>query len=136
MTGHVEYLTPEGLHQNPAFSQVVVTQGDVRTVYVGGQNAVDASGTIVGKRDIGAQAEQAFENLQVALAAGGAKLEHVIKWNVYVAQGHPLQPAFEVFQRVWGQRPHPPLITLLYVSGFANPDFLLEIDAVAVVPDG
>jgi enamine deaminase RidA (YjgF/YER057c/UK114 family) len=134
MRGSVEHLNPEGLHKNPAYSQVVVTTGDVKTVYVGGQNAVDASGEVVGKGDIETQAEQIFKNLEAALAGGGAKLDHVIKWNIYVVQGQPPQPAFEVFQRVWGNRPNPPLITLLFVSGLAQPDYLMEIEAVAVVP--
>jgi enamine deaminase RidA (YjgF/YER057c/UK114 family) len=76
-----------------------------------------------------------LKNLEVALASGGAGLEHVIKWNVYLVQGQPPQPGFEVFQRVWGNRPNPPLITLLFVSGLANPDFLMEMDAIAVVPE-
>ena len=134
MRGSVKHLNPEGLHKNPAYSQAVVTTGDVKTVYVGGQNAVDASGEVVGKGDIGAQAEQIFKNLETALAGGGAKLDHVIKWNMYVVQGQLPQPAFEVFQRVWGNRPNPPLITLLFVSGLAQPHYLMEIDAVAVVP--
>ena len=50
-------------------------------------------------------------------------------------QGQPPQPAFEVFQRVWGNRPNPPLITLLFVSELAHPDYLMEIEAVAVVPE-
>ena len=134
MKGSVRHLNLEGLHKNPAYSQVVVATGDVKTVYVGGQNAVDASGEVVGKGDIEAQAEQIFKNLETALAGGGAKLDHVIKWNIYVLQGQPPQPAFGVFQRVWGNRPNPPLITLLFVSGLAHPDYLMEIDAVAVVP--
>lgn len=40
----VKYLIPDGLHKNPAFSQIVATEGNVRTVYVGGQNAVSSSG--------------------------------------------------------------------------------------------
>ena len=135
MRGSVKHLNPEGLHKNPAYSQAVVVTGDVKTVYVGGQNAVDASGEVIGKDDIEAQAEQIFKNLETALAGGGAKLDHVIKWNIYVVQGQPPQPAFEVFQRVWGNRPDPPLITLLFVSGLAHPDYLAEIDAVAVVPE-
>ena len=135
MRASVEHLNPNGLHLNPAFSQVVVTQGQVRTVYVGGQNAVDASGAIAGKRDIEVQAEQIFKNLEIALSAGDAVLENIIKWNIYVLQGQSPQPAFEVFQRVWGNRPNPPLITLLFVAGLAHPDFLMEIDAVAIVPE-
>ena len=135
MRGQVERLNPEGLHKNPAYSQAVVTSGSVKTVYVGGQNAVDASGEVVGAGDIKLQAEQIFENLQTALAAGGARLDDVVKWNIYVVQGQPPQPAFEVFQRVWGDRPNPPLITLLFVAGLAHPDYLMEIDAVAVVAE-
>ena len=131
----VEYLSPDSLHKNPAFSQVVVAQGNVLTVYVGGQNAVDSSGEVIGKGDIGLQAERTFKNLEIALSAGGARLENIVKWNVYVVQGQSPQPAFEVFQRVWGNRPNPPLVTVLFVAGLANPDFLLEIEAIAVVPD-
>lgn len=74
MSASVEYLNPDGLNQNPAFSQVVVTRGSTCTVYVGGQNAVDASGAIVGQGDIKVQAEQIFKDLATALAAGGATL--------------------------------------------------------------
>jgi len=46
-----------------------------------------------------------------------------------------LQPGFEVFQRIWGDPPSPPLVTVLIVAGLANPEFLLEIEAIAVIPD-
>jgi enamine deaminase RidA (YjgF/YER057c/UK114 family) len=130
----VEHLNPEGLARNPAFTNVVAVTGAATTVYVGGQNAVTATGEVVGKGDLGAQTEQIFHNLQAALAAAGAELEHVIKWSIYVVDGQPLGPAFEVFQRVWGRRPNPPLITLVRVAGLAQPDFLAELEAVAVVP--
>jgi enamine deaminase RidA (YjgF/YER057c/UK114 family) len=130
----VEHLNPEGLASNPAFTNVVAVTGPATTVYVGGQNAVTATGEVVGKGDIGAQTDQIFHNLQTALAAAGAELEHVIKWNIYVVDGQPLEPAFEVFRRVWGRRPNPPLITLVRVAGLAQPDFLAELEAVAVVP--
>jgi enamine deaminase RidA (YjgF/YER057c/UK114 family) len=136
MMGTIRYLNPEGMHRNPAFSQVVVTSGSVKTVYVGGQNAMDASGNIVAKGDLKGQTEQIFANLKTALAAGGAQIEHVVKWNIYVVQGQPIQPGFEVFQREWGSRPNPPLITMLFVAGLAHPDFLMEMDAIAVVPEG
>ena len=132
--GTVQHLNPETLHHNPAFSQAVAVSGAVKTVYIGGQNAVDAAGAIVGRGDIGAQTEQVMQNLQAALAAGGASLEHVIKWNVYLVQGQPLEPGFAVFQRVWNRRPNPPAISMAMVAGLANPDYLIEMDAIAVVP--
>ena len=132
--GNIQYLSPAGLHKNPAFSQAVVATGNVRTVYAGGQNAVDSSGSVVGKGDIKAQTERALANLQTALAAGGARLEHVVKWNIYVVQSQPLLAGFEAFQRAWGNKANPPAISVLVVAGLANPDFLVEIDAIAVVP--
>jgi enamine deaminase RidA (YjgF/YER057c/UK114 family) len=130
----VQHLNPDGLVKNPAFTNVVVVNGPAKTIYIGGQDAVDASGAIVGAGDIGAQSEQALLNLQTALAAAGAGLEHVVKWTIYVVEGQPLQPGFAAFQRIWGNRPNPPVITMAYVAGLARPEFLVEIDAVAVVP--
>jgi enamine deaminase RidA (YjgF/YER057c/UK114 family) len=132
--GHVEHLNPEGLSQNPAFTNVVVISGPVRTIYIGGQDAVDASGQIVGIGDIGAQTAQVFANMQIALEAAGAGLEHVVKWNILIVEGQPLEPGFAEFQRVWGERANPPVITAAFVSALANPEFLVEMDAIAVVP--
>jgi enamine deaminase RidA (YjgF/YER057c/UK114 family) len=120
LKGSVKHLDLEGLHKNPAYSQAVVTTGNVRTVYVGGQNAVDAFGEVGRKGRHRAQAEQIFKNLETALEAGGAKLDHVVWWNVHVVQGQSPMPTFEVFQRVWGDRRDPPLITVLLVSGLAQ----------------
>jgi enamine deaminase RidA (YjgF/YER057c/UK114 family) len=133
-TGSVRYVDPEGLHKNPAFTNVVVIEGPVRIVYVGGQNAVDASGHIVGKGDVAAQTEQVLANLRAALAAGGAEPEHVIKWNLLVVEGVSLQEGYSAFQRAWVDTPDPPAITAAFVAGLANPDFLVEMDAIAVVP--
>ena len=133
--GQVQYMSPDTLNKNPAFTNVIVVTGSVKTLYVGGQNAVDASGNIIGKGDIKAQTGQVLKNIQAALAAGGAQLEHVIKWNLYVVQGQSLPAGFEAFQQVWGRRPNPPAITMAFVAGLANPDFLVEMDAIAVVPE-
>jgi enamine deaminase RidA (YjgF/YER057c/UK114 family) len=129
----VEYINPDRLHKNPAFTQVISVSGPVKTIYVGGQDAVDAQGIIVGKGDLKAQTAQVLANLREALAAAGAGPEHIIKWNMYLVQGQSLQEGFQAFQQFWGRRPNPPTITMAYVSGLANPDFLIEMDAVAVV---
>jgi enamine deaminase RidA (YjgF/YER057c/UK114 family) len=131
----VSYLNPDGLHRNPAFSQVIVTSGRTRTVYVGGQNAVDAAGAIVGKGDMHLQAEQVASNLRVALASADAGIEHVVKWTVYVLHGQPVGPAMGAFQKVFGPLQNPPVISVLFVAGLAHPDFLLEVEAVAVIPE-
>jgi enamine deaminase RidA (YjgF/YER057c/UK114 family) len=132
--GGVEFLNPDGLPKNPAFSNVAVVSGSVRTIYIGGQDAIDAEGNVVGAGDIAAQTEQVLRNLRTALAAAGAGPEHVVKWNVFIVDGQDFRAGYAAFQRVWGDRPDPPVITAAMVNGLAHPDFLVEMDAIAVVP--
>ena len=131
----VQYVNPDTLNKNPAFTNVVVVTGSTKTIYIGGQDSVDASGNIVGKGDIQAQTAQVLKNIQAALAAAGADLHHLIKWNMFVVQGQDLRAGFAMFQKAWGNRPNPPAITFAFVIGLANPDFLIEMDAIAVVPE-
>ena len=130
----VEFLDPVGLNQNPAFSNVAIVSDSVRTIYIGGQDAIDAAGNIVGVGDIAAQTEQVLRNLRTALAAAGARPEHVVKWNVFIVEGHDFRAGYAAFQRVWGDQPKPPVITSAVVKGLAHPDFLVEMDAIAVLP--
>ena len=134
MSGTVEHINPDGLIKNPFFTQMVSIRGPVKTLYIGAQNAVDGDRNIVGKGDIAAQTEQILKNIDICLAAAGANRGHVIHWSIYVATGHDMRPAFEVGARWWGNRPNPPLNNVMYVSGFEPPDFLISIEAIAVVP--
>lgn len=128
-------LGPAGLPRNPAFSQAVSVEGPARTIYVGGQNAVDADGTVA-SQDPAAQTARALQNLELVLADAGARLEDVVSWSILVVAGQPLSQAFAGFQQVWGARGEPPAITVAFVAGLANPQFLVEVSAVAVVPQG
>jgi enamine deaminase RidA (YjgF/YER057c/UK114 family) len=132
--GSVRYINPDSLNYNPAFTNVVVVEGNVKTVHIGGQDAINASGEIVGKGDIVAQTEQILANVRAALEAGGAGPEHIIKWNIYIVEGQSLQAGFAAFENTWPETPNPPAITGVFVSGLAHPDFLVEMDAVAVAP--
>ena len=127
-------------HQNPSglrkptgrYSQLVVTRG-ITTVYVAGQVATDATGSLIGGSDLGAQARQVFSNLQTALSAAGARPTDVAKLTIYVVGFRPesrdaLLPELEA---MFGDRP--PANTLLGVQALARPEYLLEIDAVAVL---
>jgi enamine deaminase RidA (YjgF/YER057c/UK114 family) len=134
MGGRVEFLNPDGLNRNPAFSNVAVVSGNVRTIYIGGQDALDAKRNIVGIGDIAAQTEQVLRNLRTALEAAGAGPEHVVKWNLLIVDGQDFASGYAAFQRVWGDRPNPPAITAAVVKALAHPDFLVEMDAIAIVP--
>lgn len=133
-TGSVQYLNPDALPKNPAFTQLVVASGPVKTLYIGMQNAVTAAGVIVGKGDIAAQTDQTLKNIDACLAAGGASRENLVLMTIYAVQGHPLLAGFAVFQRWWGERPHPPANTVVLVPAMGVPDFLVGIEAIAVVP--
>jgi enamine deaminase RidA (YjgF/YER057c/UK114 family) len=133
-TAKIELLSPDGLHKNPAYSQIAIVKGNTRTIYIGGQNAVDKDGNIIGKGDIEAQAKQVLHNLQTAVEAGGGSFENIIKWNLYIVQGQPIEKGLKVFQGAMGKMKKPPLITGVFVASLANPDFLMEMEAVAVVP--
>lgn len=128
----IEHLSPEGMHRNPAFSQAVVVTNPGRTIYIGGQNAVNAQGEIVGKGDLAAQTEQIFVNLGIVLEAAGASLHDIVKWTMFLVDGQDLRPGFEVFQRHWGRDHQPPAISAALVSRLAHPDFLVEIEAIAI----
>src|SRR5258708_19556927 len=93
--GSVQYINPEGMHKNRAFTQVIVATNPVKTIYIGMQNAVSPQGEIVGKGDIAAQTEQTLKNIYMCLDAARAKREHLVMWTIYVQHamniGPPLQ---------------------------------------------
>lgn len=133
--GSVELLSPDSLFKNPAFSQLAVVTGNVKTIYVGGQNAVDKNGQVVGKGDIEKQSQQVMKNVEAALKAAGADIEHVVKWNIYFVKGQSAQNALKAVQPTLSKVKTPALVTGLFVEALANPDYLIEIEAVAVVPE-
>lgn len=128
----IEHIRPAGLANNPAYTQVVTARG-ARTVYVSGQVAQDETGAVVGPGDLEAQTEQVMENLGTALAAAGATFEDVVKIVVYVVDYRPEHRAvIGAVRSRYLSPPDPPASTLLGVSALAAPEWLIEIEAVAV----
>lgn len=84
MSKKIQHINPDGLSKNPAFSQVVTTQGNGKTIYIGGQDAVNTQGEVVGKGDIAEQTEQIMKNLQTALLACGASFDNLVKLSIYI----------------------------------------------------
>ncbi len=135
MDSKIAYINPDGLSKNPAFSQIVTTQGNGKTIYVGGQDAVNAQGEIVGKGDIAEQTEQVMKNLQTALSACGATFDNLVKLTIHIVQGQDLYRGFQASQKYLGGLKNPPAITGFFVAALAHPDFLVEIDATAFIPE-
>jgi enamine deaminase RidA (YjgF/YER057c/UK114 family) len=135
MNNKIQFINPDGLSRNPAFSQVVMTHGKGKTIYIGGQDSVNAQREIVGKGDIAGQTEQVMKNLQTALAACGATFDNLVKLSIYIVQGQDLYRGFKASQKFLGNMTNPPAISGFFVAGLANPDFLVEIDAIAFIPE-
>ena len=129
----ITYLNPEGMYQSPVFSQGIILPANARILLIGGQNGINEKGEIVGKGDVVAQTRQALANLQRVLAAAGGRLEDLVKTTIIMQQDIDLNAAFGAWMAVWGQRPNPPTVTGFRVPGLANPDFLIEIEAQAVL---
>ncbi len=128
----IERIRPSGLIHSPAFSHVAVVPPGATTIYVGGQNAVSADGSLAGAGDAAAQAVQALRNAQTALAAVGATLADVVQWTVLYVEGVDLGVAFGAIAADLASD-EPALVTAAQVSGLGVPGALLEISAVAAV---
>jgi len=125
----VEHIQPAGLSNPPAYSQVVKAGN---TIYIAGQVSQDEHGQLVGPGDIVAQANQVFENIAKALAAAGAGFSDVVKFTTYVTDPRYREALRDVRSKYLGNNP-PPASTLVVVAGLALPEYLLEIEAIAVV---
>jgi enamine deaminase RidA (YjgF/YER057c/UK114 family) len=126
------HVNPEGMLRSPFFAQAVVVEQPAKTIYVGGQNGVDADGKLVGP-GLREQSLQAYRNLAKVLEAEGATLADIVHWRIYVVEGQDIQAGLAAFGEVWHQGDPPPAITVLFVSALGGPGFLVEIDAVAAV---
>lgn len=131
----IERLNPKGLHMSPAYSQGVALPASARIVLVGGQNGVDAEGSIVGRGDLAAQTAQALTNLATVLEAAGAKPENLVSLSIYIVGDAELQPAVGAWMGFWADRGPPPVLKVLRVTGLARADFLIEIEAQAAIVD-
>ena len=96
-----------------------------------GSVVADAQGNVLPPDDFDAQAKMVMENLTKALAAGGAKLADVTKVTIYICNPHDVPKARGILFDYFGK--HPPGSTLCVLRGLANPNFLLEIEAIAAV---
>ena len=130
----VEHPAPKGLLLNPGFSQVVVAMGK-RTIYTAGQVSIDErGGELVGGDDLAAQTAQAMRNVGLALAAAGAGYADIVKITTYVVKYRPEQRAVIGKARApFFASGEPPASTLVGVAALALPDWLVEIEAVAIV---
>jgi enamine deaminase RidA (YjgF/YER057c/UK114 family) len=129
----IEHPRAEGLLHNPGFSQVVVASG-TRTIHTAGQVSIDEYGALVGAGDLTAQTIQTMRNVGLALAAAGATYADIVKITTYVVNYRPEHRTVIGKARApFFANGTPPASTLVGVASLALPEWLIEIEAVAIV---
>ena len=128
----IEKFRPSGLHHNPAYSHVVRASG-ARTIYLAGQVSTDEEGRVV-EGDLAAQTTQVMQNIGLALKSAGATYADIVKITTFVVGYRPeLRPVIGKARSAFFEGIEPPASTLVGVSALAAPEWLIEIEAVAVV---
>lgn len=124
-------LSPSGIHPPFApYSPGIEIVSRSRLVFASGQLGIDKDAMIPG--DCAGQARLAFENIRAILGEAGMDFEHVIKLNAFVTGREHLKPYMDVRNSLFGE-PYP-ASTLMIVAGFARPEFVVEIEAIAAAP--
>ena len=113
------------------YAHVVTVEGAKKLVFCAGQVAADIDGKVLPPDSFEAQAKMVMENLTKALAGGGAKISDVVKITIYLCNPHDVPKARGILQTYFAGQP--PASTLCILRGLANPNFLLEIEAIAAV---
>ncbi len=128
----ISRMSPDGIHKPFAdYSHVVTAEGAQKLVFCAGQVPADPDGKVLPPDDFDAQTKLVMQNLTRALAAGGAKLSDVTKITIYICNPHDVPKARGLLQTYFAGAA--PASTLCILRGLANPNFLLEIEAIAAV---
>lgn len=128
----LEHLNPNQLAKPGAYTQVVRAQG-ATSVYIAGQVATDAGGNLVGPGDFEAQARRAYQNVAAALASVGASFDQVAKTTVYIVDYSPAVFDALIRARLSVIKGKLPANTLIGVQALAAPEYLIEVEAVAIL---
>jgi enamine deaminase RidA (YjgF/YER057c/UK114 family) len=128
-----QFFNPPSLNPTNGFTHVVAATGGT-TIYISGQVSVNEKAEVVGKGDFRAQVEHTFENLKAALAAAGATFADVVKITYFVVDLKPeLVPHIREVRRKYLDAKNPPASSLVGVAALVVPEWLIEIELVAVV---
>jgi len=126
-----QVIQPPTVHDTKAYSYShAVRMGDL--IFVSGQVGRDRNGDLLGKGDVRVQTEQAFANLKLILEAAGSGLHKVGKVTVFTTSLNYRPIIHEVRSRIFKEVGHLPASTLAVVSSLAFPEWLVEIEAIAM----
>jgi enamine deaminase RidA (YjgF/YER057c/UK114 family) len=127
-----DLISPVSMHRPNGYSHLAKVKNGT-PVFIAGQVALDPSGHLVGAGDLRTQAQQVFENLRSAVEAAGGSFYNIVKLNVYVVDRSHL-PQYREVRDQFIDVGNPPASTAVQVAALFRPEFLIEVEAVAVVP--
>ena len=113
------------------FSQAVSAEAKGKLVFISGMTARKADGTIAGIGDIEAQTRQVCENIKAAVEAAGGTMDDICRVDVYVRNMEQFERIHNVRRQYFGSPP--PASTMVEVSKFTSPDYLIEMNAIALI---
>ena len=130
---NIQHINPPGLDNSPAYTQAVAAKPGT-IIWLSGQVAVNSKGEVVGKGDLKAQVNQAWENVRLALAGSGATFQDVVKVTTYVVNYKPsMRDDLRAARLRFMGDAKPPAATLVGVQSLASDDWLVEIEVTAVI---
>lgn len=127
---NIERLNPEGMTQPSAYTHLVMYD---KMMFIAGQVATDGQGNLVGEGDMAAQFRQVLENIKTVLATQGADFSNIVKINIFTTDADSLRANIAIRDAYFGD--YAPASTLVQIDRLARPEFLLEIEAIAIAPD-
>jgi enamine deaminase RidA (YjgF/YER057c/UK114 family) len=128
---NIQKLSAPGVYDPPGYSQAVKVSGAQNIVFLAGQVAYDKDGGVAHRGDFPAQARQVFGAVRALVEAAGGRLENVVKITTYVTDVRYRQDFRVVRDEFFGARG--PASTMVEVSALAHPDYLIEVEAIAVI---
>lgn len=136
MTSHLrlrKFNTRDAYPEQALDNDVCMVIRANNTVYVRGQTAMDLDGKIVGIGDPAAQAENAMKCAKILLEEAGSRLEDVVKIVIYITDRAYREPVYRVIGR-WLKGVYP-VSTGIIVAGLAKPEYMMEVDIIAEIPE-
>jgi 2-iminobutanoate/2-iminopropanoate deaminase len=124
-------IQPKSLSDpRPRYSQGILAEGG-KLLFVAGQTASDKDGNVVGKGDIEAQTAQVFKNLSAVLEEAGGSLDNLVMTTTYITDRKYREGYNRVRQQQY--KKNSPTSTLVIITGLAHPDYLIEINGIALL---
>jgi 2-iminobutanoate/2-iminopropanoate deaminase len=128
-----QVISPKIHQPSGHFSQATMIEARGRLVFISGMTARRADGSIAGIGDIEAQTRQVCENVKAAVEAAGGTMDDICRVDVYVRNMEHFDQIHKV-RRDYFKAP-PPASTMVEVGKMTSPDYLIEINAIAVIAD-